>query len=384
MNMTEQEILQLISQGESQTLEFKREEENNRDFAKTFAGFANSPEGGKILVGVDDSGKIVGVSNKNEIILKLNNIAFNNCRPPVGIFIETIKIEDKEIVVVNIPAGLQKPYKVSGITYIRSNNQTRESSREEEMRLYQSSLSVFFDEIPISQATINDLNRDLFEEFLKKYLELEIKEIGEIPHYLKNFHLITDEKIPTVTGILFFGYKPQLFIPYSKIVCAAFNDIDLSSEPFDKKELTGTIPLIIEQVETFLKIHLRNQHRIQNFSPESYPELPLTALRELVINAIAHRDYTISAPVRILLFVDRVEIHSPGLLPNTVTIESIKVGGSHVLRNPTIYNLLVKLKMVTDLGSGVKRSISLIKQATNKEPMFYLSENEFIVTILRS
>ncbi|MEW5767618.1 MAG: ATP-binding protein [bacterium] len=96
-----------------------------------------------------------------------------------------------------------------------------------------------------------------------------------------------------------------------------------------------------------------------------------------------HRDYTINAPIRIIIFTDRIEIHSPGRLPNTVTIESMKVGGSHVLRNPHIYNMLAKIRMVTDLGSGVRRMIRLVKDYIGLDVELIANENELVVIIPR-
>jgi len=151
----------------------------------------------------------------------------------------------------------------------------------------------------------------------------------------------------------------------------------------DKKDINGTIIQIIENTERFLKIYLKEKHEISDFEPEIKYEIPMEALREAVVNAIAHRDYTISAPIRILIFTDRIEVHSPGRLPNTVTIESMKVGGAHVLRNPHIYNMLAKFQMVTDLGSGVRRMIKLVKDHIGLDVELIANENEFMVKIPR-
>jgi ATP-dependent DNA helicase RecG len=140
---------------------------------------------------------------------------------------------------------------------------------------------------------------------------------------------------------------------------------------------------IIEDAERFLKIYIKEKHEIRDFEPEVIYEIPMEALREAVVNAIAHRDYTISAPIRILIFTDKIEVHSPGRLPNTVTIESMKVGGAHVLRNPHIYNMLAKFKLVTDLGSGVRRMIKLVKDHSGLDVELIANENEFIVIIPR-
>jgi Predicted transcriptional regulator containing an HTH domain and an uncharacterized domain shared with the mammalian protein Schlafen len=155
---------------------------------------------------------------------------------------------------------------------------------------------------------------------------------------------------------LFFANNPQNFVSESRIVCANIDGIDISQTDLETKNLTGKISDIINNVEDFFKLVLSNKHKIKDFRPESEFEIPMTVLREAIVNAIAHRDYTINAPIRVLVFNDRVEIHSPGKLPNTVTIESIKVGGSHVLRNPTIYNMLLKMGLVTDFRERCKKN----------------------------
>jgi ATP-dependent DNA helicase RecG len=171
---------------------------------------------------------------------------------------------------------------------------------------------------------------------------------------------------------VFFAFEPQKFVSEGRIVCAIFEGTDIGDTVLETKSLTGKIFDILQNVDSFFKLSLKNKHNVKDFLPESEFEIPLTALREAVVNAIAHRDYTINAPIRILV------------LPNTVTIDSMKIGGSHVLRNPSIYNLLLKMKMVTDLGSGVRRIVKLVKQHLNKDVEFVANENEFVVIIPRS
>jgi ATP-dependent DNA helicase RecG len=382
--MNSKEFLEILNKGEGYHVEFKLEEENNEDFAKTIVCFANT-DGGKILIGVDDSGKIMGVSDIDKVMLRMDDIALYRCEPPVMILQESISIEGKNVVIVNVEKGTQRPYKTkAGQYYIRSSNRCRQATREELLRIFQSTRSLFYDELPVNNAKFIDLDISAFKFFLKNYLEIETNNEEEIINYLNNFHLIEKQSlIPTLTGILFFAYEPQKFIGQSRIVCAIIQGNDIGETTLETKNLTGKIFDIIQNVEIFFKLSLRNKHRIKDFQPESEYEIPLTALREAIVNAIAHRDYTINAPIRVLIFTNRVEIHSPGRLPNTVTVESIKVGGSHVLRNPTIYNMLLKMRMVTDLGSGVRRIIKLVKQHLNEDVGFENTENEFVIKIPR-
>jgi len=378
------ELLELINKGEGYHLEFKLEEESTEDFAKTIVCFANT-DGGKILIGVDDTGRTIGVSDIDKVMLRMDDIALNRCEPPVIILQESINIDGKNVVIVNVEKGSQRPYRTkSGHYYVRSSNRCRQATREELLRIFQSAKSLFYDEIPINNSKLTDLDISSFKFFLRNYLNIETNNDEEIINYLCNFHLLEKESLtPTFTGILFFANNPQNFVSESRIVCANIEGTDISQTDLETKNLTGKISDIINNVEIFFKLSLRNKHRIKDFQPESEYEIPLTALREAIVNAIAHRDYTINAPIRVLIFTNRVEIRSPGRLPNTVTVESIKVGGSHVLRNPTIYNMLLKMGLVTDLGSGVRRIIKLVKEHLNKDIEFENTENEFVIKIPR-
>ena len=382
--MTELEIRQIIAKGEGHHLEFKREEENNDDFAKTIVSFANT-DGGKILAGVADDGTIIGINDVDKFMLRIDDLALNLCKPPVTILQETAAINDKNIVIINIPKGIQRPYQCKGKFYIRSSNRCREATREEILRLFQSSESIYYDELSITNANLENIDLELFKSFLKDYLSQSITEINEqeVLSYLKNLHLVDKDLVPTITGLLFFGKNPQYFLKEARIVCAYIEGDDIATAPLDKKDVNGVISQIIGDTERFFKIYLREEHVIKDFEPETKFEIPIPALREAVVNALAHRDYTISAPIRILIFTDKIEIHSPGRLPNTVTIESMKAGGSHVLRNPHIYNMLTKFQMVTDLGSGVRRMIKLVKDFTGLDVELIANGNEFIVKIPR-
>jgi len=380
--MDEIELLEKISRKENYQIELKVRLPDKRSLSKEIVCFANS-EGGQIFIGVDDNGRIVGVENIDEVMLIVDNVANQNCKPPVTVYMESVQVEDKTVLVINIPKGSHRPYRtITGQYYIRSSNRCRHASREELLRLFQASESLYYDETPVPQAGLSDLDIEYFKDFIYKFLQIKIK-TDEVRNILKNLHLLSNNDIPTISGLLFFGNNPQRFFPNYKIICANIPGNDISIAPSDKKDILGRVSSILEDTIKFFKLYLAESHRIKGFEPEATFEIPEAAIREVIVNAIAHRDYTIEAPIRALIFKNRIEIHSPGNLPNTVTIESIKLGGSHVLRNPTIYNLLSKMGLVTDLGSGVRRVIQLIKENLNKEVSLYETEGEFTVVIPR-
>ncbi len=381
--MNEFELRERIAKGEGFHLDFKEEMEDNNEFSKSVVSFANT-DGGQIIIGVSDGGVIKGITNVDQLMLKIDDIAFNRCEPPITVVQETLVVEGKTVVIVNVPKGAQRPYRTkNGQYYIRSANRCRQASREELMRMFQSSESIFYDETVVARSQYVDVDADGFNAFLQKYVDYGTHGDEDLFLLLKNFHLVSEDKKPTVAGLLFFGKNPQNYLSASRIICAFIRGNDIAIPPSDKKELTGKLPDMLEDVHKFLKLYLTEKHEIEGFEPETKVEIPEVALREAVVNAIAHRDYTINSPIRVIVYEDRVEIRSPGKLPNTVTVESMKAGGSHVLRNPTIYNLLVKMKMVTDMGSGVRRIMKVIKEAMNKEPDFNVTESEFVLSLPR-
>lgn len=378
--MDEIELRERIAKWEDYHTEFKERLPDNESLVKSLVCFANS-DGGWLVLGVDRSGDIPGVDDPDAALRRIDDLATERCEPPISLLPETLLIGGKTVLAVNIPKGGQRPYRTrSGRYYLRAGNRCRQASWEEVRRLYQTSESVFYDESPVSRASKSDLDLEAIRDFIGGRLSLEAQ--GAIEHFLQNLKIMYGDN-PTLAGLLFFGEEPQKFVPFTKIIAAFIPGIELPVPPSDRKDLVGTIPEILDSTLKFSGLYLKEEHRIRGFEPEAYPELPVEVLREGIVNAVAHRDYTVNAPIRLLIFEDRIEIRTPGRLPNTVTIESMRVGGSHVLRNPTLYNFLFKIGMVTDIGSGVLRMIRLVKEKTGKDIDMDATETEFVLTIPR-
>jgi len=380
------ELLEIIARGEDSYTEFKEEKVHSDNLAAEIVAFANT-EGGNLIVGVSDEGEIIGVTNLDKEMQRIDNICANNCEPTVYTTIEKLVIDDKKILIVKISKGTQRPYRTNrGIHYIRTASGKRIASPGELRLIYQASGAIYYDELPVPNTSIEDTDLEYFEEFLKKSLGGGIEDSGiKTVDLLKNMKILTSCESDTVTttgGLLFFGKHPEHHLPYCKVTIVRFPGNDIG-EKFEKKDIEGKLIEQIEGTERVLKEYLRSETKIEGFEKEEpLFEIPVESLREAVINAIAHRNYQLPSQVRIFIFDDRIEIKSPGKLPNTVTVENIKLGFP-LHRNPLIVSFLAKEHRMTEIGTGIPRMIRLLKEHTGREPDFEERDQEFIVRIWR-
>ena len=384
--MNKIELLEIVKKGEDSFTEFKEEMSHQDDLAAEIVAFANT-EGGNLIIGVSDEGEIIGVTNLDEEMQRIDNICVNNCEPTIDSTSEKIIIDDKKVLVVRIPKGPQRPYRTNkGVYYIRTSSGRRQPSREQLMRLFEAAKTIYYDELPVPNTSTEDIDLEHFEEFLKKSLRGEIKDFGiKTEALLRNMKILTPyegDMVTTTGGLLFFGKHPEYHLPYCKVTIARFPGNDIG-EKFEKKDIEGRIIDQIERTESVLKDYLRSETKIEGFKKEEPRyEIPIESLREAVINAVAHRNYQLPSQIRIFIFDNRIEIKSPGKLPNTVTIENIKLGFP-LHRNPLIVSFLAKEHRMTEIGTGVPRMIRLLKEHTNREPDFEERDQEFIIRIWR-
>lgn len=388
--MKADELINLIRKGEGIDIEFKEKLPSDRDLAKQLVCFANS-NGGKLIIGVDKKGNIKGVPGEeiDKILLKLDDVALRRCEPPVVIYPETIQIDGKFIIIVEIPRGDNKPYFVrDGKAYVRAGSKCRPATRYEHIRLAHIAKGVNFDEVPIPGTSLSDIDIDYTKHFFETHYGLKLHLESEIKHVLKNLKLLSEEETLTVSGLLFFGVNPQKFLPAALIVAAHFPSEDIVTPPDDKKNIMGKVEDMLKSVEKFFYLYIKESHEIIGFENEVRQEIPLTVLRESVVNAIAHRDYTVQAPIRVFIFPDRVEVHTPGGLPNTVTLEGMKLG-IHVPRNPLIYSLLERMGLVTGVGRGIPSIIKTMEKLGKKAELKLIEDpstgivSEFVLTLYR-
>ncbi len=384
--MNKIEFMELLKKGEDSYTEFKEEKVHPEKLAKTIVAFANTA-GGNLIIGVADDCEITGISNFDKEMQRIDNICANNCEPPIFPEMERLFYEDKKILIIKIPKGSQRPYRTNkGIYYVKTASGKRIASSGELKEIQQASGSIYYDELPIPNTSLENIDLKYVDSFLFTYLKKQIDDFDlKVDILLKNLKILTlyeNRTVTTIGGMLFFGKNPEFQFPYCKITIVRFPGNDIG-EKFEKKDIEGKIIEQIDRTETILKDFLRSETEIIGFQKEEPKyEIPIEVLREVVINAIAHRNYRLLSQIRIFIFDNRIEIKSPGKLPNTITIENIKFG-SFFHRNHLIVSFLTKVHKMTEIGTGITRVIRLLKKHTGKEPEFIETDNEFIVRIWR-
>lgn len=228
------------------------------------------------------------------------------------------------------------------------------ASREELMRLFQASGAVHFDISPIEGTTKKDLNMDLIRDYFLKYNMFDLYEETEeaVDRILVNADILREgvnTRECTVGGLLIFGKKVDDKLPQNGISFAHFRGNDITEELIDKKQIVGNLPDIVEQALVVIKNNIRTPSTIVGAVREEKEMYPTIVLREALVNAVVHRNYSIiGSKIRILMFADRIEFHSPGKLPNTVTIDKMKVGVSYS-RNPFLVKYMENLRYIDSI-----------------------------------
>lgn len=377
------ELLETIARGEDTRHQFKADATNATALAAEIAAFANAA-GGQIFIGVDDDGTIqaldrASVGRINQLIA---NAASNGIRPPVNPVTENIAVQGGVVIVVTIPEGISKPYTDnSGTIWVKSGSDKRRvTAREEMQRMFQSSLLIHGDDVPVAGTSVADIDLEIFRHFFRSRYEQELEEQNlSLAQVLSNMRLLADERL-TVTGILLFARNPQALLPAFHIKAVSYPGTDIHETTYlESADFTGRIDAQFEGALSLVLRHLRREQGGQDINSLGELEVPRIALEELLANALIHRDYFVSAPIRVFVFDDRIEIISPGHLPNNLTVANIRSGTSN-MRNPILSSLATHVLPYRGLGTGILRALRaypLIDFDDNRE------RNEFRVTIRR-
>jgi len=382
------ELLDIISTGETSKVQFKQELPNRESVAQELVAISNSL-GGMILIGVKDvTGELTGLSAEQieDYDKAIAQIA-DNIKPVIYITTEVVKVESDNIannvLIVHVQEGINKPYKTQrGEIYVKQGSNKRLlTDNAEIMRLFQYSGNLLADEMEVYSTSIDDINKDAFSDYFKKDFGVSYEEKGlTYEEALKAKRILRNDQI-SLAGLLFFGNDPQSIKPAFTIKAVSFVGNDLSGTQYRSKpaDFHGTIPQLFNDAMGFLKANLKYIQSGQEFNSTGILEISEVSLVELVQNALVHRDYFKNSPIRILIFDNRIEIISPGRLPNSLTVEDIKYGNP-VIRNNQLVAFSSRVMPFSGLGSGIKRSIA---EQPNIELINDVEGDQFIVKIPR-
>lgn len=354
------ELIDLLSRGEDSRQQFKTDMNNADALAAEIVAFSNTA-GGRIFIGVNDDGSVRGLSGAD--VARLNmliaNVASQVVRPAVNPLTENVPHPAGTVLVLSIAEGVNKPYmdKNGAIWVKNGSDKRRATSREELQRLFQQAGLVHADETPVAGLSAGDVDIPYFETFFEQQFgELLAQHNQPLPQLLTNMNLMNQGQL-NVAGGLLFAKSPHYALPAFIVKAVAFVGTQIEDERYiDSRDIAGKLADVFQQTLGFIVANTRAAQGEQGFNSQGQPEIPRIVWEELVANALIHRDYFVSAPIRVLVFADRVEIISPGHLPNNLTIENIKAGNSN-MRNPILASFAAKLLPYRGLGSGLLRSL---------------------------
>ena len=353
-----------IRLGEDSSRQFKADLRNGESLAAEMVAFSNSA-GGTLYIGVADDGTMPGLSaaDVGRINQLISNTASQLVRSPITVQTENIALDNGRIVIVlKIPSGSDKPYfDKNGVIWLKTGaDKRRVNSKEELRRFFQITDQFHADELP-TKAGLDQLDKLRFRDFLRDTYKQTLPESSaEQTQLLQNMNLATDDGHLNLAGVLMFAERPEWIVPQFVVKAIRYpgNQIHVS-EYIDTEDFAGTLPKIFNDALAFV---MRNLHKTQagrGINAPGQPEISESVFEELLVNALVHRDYLVSAPIRLFIFDNRIEIISPGHLPNNLTVEKIRTGNSNI-RNPILVSYVAKgLLPYHGLGSGIKRALSL-------------------------
>ena len=387
--MLKSDFLELIAQGEGAKLEFMSDSDHAEDFAKEIVAFANM-NGGTILAGVEDDRSVIGVTRENFHAWIMDDVIGKHVYPTTLPDYKEIEIEGKRVVVVKIHKGVSKPYVFKKNdredVYLRYGDVCQVATREQQIRIFTSCGVIAAEEFPVHGSSIEDLDKRRYSEYFERVLgETPISDYQQM---LVNRSFLADDDLRACSYFAYalFGKQPGLRLPQSSVRITVYSGEDKSLNGlFDKTldvpflEYFGFEPALHDRLISFIKPYIKED--LQGVARKRVWHYPIEAVKELIINALMHRDWSSRDYVRIVVYSNRLDVISPGGLPNGMTIEKIK-SGNQVSRNPKCVRIFRDYGYAECSGTGIRcKVIPLVKQHNLLEPIFETTDERFKVTL---
>lgn len=397
---TRTELLEIIANGENSGVEFKRDDLRTQDLAKELVAFSNL-QGGMVLLGVEDAGTITGLT-RDGLEEWVMNVCRDKIRPAIVPFFEVVRgVKDgNDVAIVRVTRG----YDVHALWHNNTNRylmrvgtQSREASQEELARLFQQRGTVRAELRPVSGASLAHLDLRRLRNYFGDIRQQDVPADEDDEAWqslLINTEVMADEGV-TVGGMLMFGKTPNRFLPHAGIDAAAYPGTEQDYDAQERSALRGPmVPLLseagdivenglVEQALDFVKRNTRVVVEAQGGRRIERPAYPHDALREGLVNALIHRDYLLtSTDVELAVYSDRLEIVSPGRLPNGVTPDRMRLG-TRAARNQLLKDVMRDYRYLEHMGMGIPRKIVKgMKEHNGTEPDLVELDERFIVRLL--
>jgi ATP-dependent DNA helicase RecG len=365
-------IAELLKADEGKTLEFKLDLSSPRNLLKTLVAFANTA-GGRIIIGVaDKTREPVGIDNPLDEEERICNLIADSVGPRLVPNVEMTTVDGKTLLVIEVFLSNSRPHYLrsegqeTGV-YVRLGSTNRQADRELIAELRRSVEGVAFDELTMPQLSMDDLAVDVIKRAFTGIRQIHEQTLLTLRLLVKDQGKI----VPTRGGVLLFGRNRVSHFPDCWVQCGRFIGTD-KARIFDHIELEEPLPVLVDSIMLFLKKHAMRGADFSEVRRRDVWSIPLEPLREAVINALVHADWSQrGGPVRVAFFDDRIEIENPGILPPGMTVEDMRQGVSKI-RNPVIARVFRELKLIEQWGSGVPRIFRETAAAGFPEP--YLVE----------
>lgn len=383
--MNENDLVKLLSQRETEHLELKPSLSDSDRIVEIVASLANSG-GGIVVIGISTHSKILGVTIGKQTIERLTNTITDNIDPVIYPNISAHNLEGKKIIVVEVTEGLNKPYLAFGRPFKRVGNVTKHMKRDEyeKLLLEKSVHKPPFDSEICHEALLENINWDKVDWLRTTYKAISGKEIlTENVKLLENLGCVKKNKI-TNGGILLFGKTPERFFPQNQVTIVRYPSKSVSDRYLDLRDINGNLFNLIDQTDEYIREHIQIASRLipGQINREEIPQYPLFAIRELAINAVAHRDYSVQGSrIIIKMFKDRIEFSSPGGFPAGITPENIV--DRQYSKNPIIVKALNMVRYIEAIGDGIDRVLEAVRTHPLKPQMVLFRDvgSNVIVTL---
>ena len=390
--LNQDQLKKLISELELDNIERTTSVNNMDKFCEAVCAFANDlpnhRQPGYLLMGVKNDGYLSGLTVTDEILKNLGGIRSDgNVQPMPHLTVFKHSLEGGDVAVVEVFPSDLPPVRFKGRVYIRVGPRKGIANEQEERVLTERRVAMArsFDARPCTEAQLDDLALGQFDAYRRQVVDAETIEANHRPitQQLASLRLYDDQRgNPTHAGILLFGKNPRFYLPGAYVQYLKLPGVDLTDVPDDQAEISGDLHSVLSALEGRLKLLIQTAMKpVSPLEEKLLPNYPEWALRELLMNAVMHRNYNSNSPIRFYAFRDHIEIQSPGGLYGEATPENFPTRNSY--RNPIIAEAMKSLGFVNRFGYGVQRAQALLSQNGNPPALFEFDEHSVLVKIFR-